>query len=93
MKNKNKKKGMNFENKVQKTLNSGALWFDKADLKMSDYCIEVKFTEKKGFRITTQMLNKLWNQALTANKEPLLVIGIKREDGNTFLLNCKLTIE
>ena len=75
-----KKVGQEFEEKVQKTLNSGSMWFDKGDLKTKDYVIECKFTEKKGYRITTKLLQKLWNEALDANKLPLLVIGIKDKD-------------
>ncbi len=75
-----KKKGNKFEKKVQRTINSGALWFDKGDLRTKDYVIEAKYTEKKGFRITTKLLKKLWEDALEANKLPLLTIGIQTED-------------
>jgi hypothetical protein len=76
---KKKNKGRKFEDKCKNSINSGALWFDKGDLKTKDHCIECKFTEKKGFRITTKLLRKLWDEALTANKLPALVIGIKDE--------------
>lgn len=75
----NKKKGQDFEDKVQKTLNSGALWFDKGDLKDNDFVYECKFTEKKGFRITTKLLEKIWDEALDSCKLPRLVIGIEEE--------------
>ena len=92
MKKNNKKKGQNFENKVQKTLNSGALWFSPADLRSDEHVIEVKFTEQKGFRITTRMLEKLWNEALDANKLPLLVIGIE-EDKQRWMLRVQIEKE
>ena len=76
----NKRKGNKFENKVQKCINSGAFWFDKGDLKTKDFMIECKYTEKKGFRISTKLLKKLWNDALEVSKFPMLVIGIKDED-------------
>jgi len=72
-----KNKGRKYEDRVKKTINSGALWFDKGDLKTSDHVIECKFTEKKGFRISTKILEKIWNEALEAQKLPALVIGIK----------------
>lgn len=75
-----KNKGRKFEDECQKTINSGA-FFDKGDLKTEDYVIECKFTEKKGFRISTKILEKIWGEALDANKLPLLIVGIK--DGNT----------
>ena len=80
-KNRSKKLGQKFEKKVQKTINSGALWFNKGDLQTKDYVIEAKYTEKKGYRITTKLLKKLWEDALEANKLPLLTIGIKDEEG------------
>ena len=80
-KNSSKKLGQKFEERVQKTINSGALWFDKGDLKTADYVIETKYTEKKGYRITTKLLKKLWKDSLEANKLPLLTIGIKDEEG------------
>ncbi len=86
----NKKKGMDFESKVQKSINSGSPWFSKGDLSTDEYVIECKYTGKKGFRITSQILNKLWNEALSANKLPMLVIGIENEDGKWLL---KIDIE
>lgn len=82
----NKEKGQKFEKKVAKTINSGQLWFSKGDLKTEDYVIECKFTEKKGFRITTQLLQKLWNEALDANKLPKLIIGLDDD-------NCKWMLD
>ena len=87
-----KNKGRKFEEKVQKSINSGALWFDKGDLKTKDYVIECKFTEKKGFRITTKMLQKIWNEALDANKLPLIVVGIKN-DKELWTIKCQIKKE
>lgn len=84
--------GNNFENKVQKALNSGALWFDKGDLKTKDFVIECKYTEKKGFRISTKILKKLWNEAYDSNKQPKLVVGIK-EDNCTWVLAINIKKE
>ena len=81
-KNNSKKLGQQFEKKVQKTINSGQLWNDKGDLKTKDYLIECKVTEKKGYRVTLKLLQKIWKEALEANKLPMLIIGLKDE-------NCK----
>ncbi len=86
----NKNKGSQFEKKVQKAINSGALWFDKGDLKTDDLMIECKYTNKKSYRITTATLQKLWNDALEANKMPRLVIGIDDGEAN-WLLNVEIT--
>ena len=90
---KNKVKGTKFENQVKNSLNSGALWFDKSDISSATESIECKVTDKKGFRITTKILEKLWSEALSHNKEPFLVIGIKRNERERFVLSCRLTIE
>jgi len=90
---KSKNKGKIFENKVSKTIASGSLWFNKGDLHYKDYVIECKYTDKKSFRITANLLEKLWEESLTINKEPLLVIGIKRNDKEMFVLNCLVKIE
>jgi len=85
-KKRSKKIGQKFEKKVQKTINSGSLWFNKGDLQTKDYVIECKFTEKKSYRISTKMLDKLWEESLDANKLPLLIIGIENK-------NCKYTLK
>ena len=87
-----KKKGSKFEEKVQKCLNSGALWFDKCDLKTEDHAIEVKYTEKKSFSITKKILNKLWDEAFERNKLPALIIGIKDENFN-WVIKCQIEKE
>ena len=73
----NKRKGQEWEEKCQKTINSGALDFDKGDLKTDDYLIECKYTEKKSFSITKKILKKIWNEALESNKLPKIIVGIK----------------
>ena len=87
-----KNKGNDFEKKVQRCINSGALWFDKCDLKTDTHRIEVKFTEKKSFSITRKILDKLWSEALDSNKLPALVIGIKGEK-DTYIINCQIQKE
>ena len=90
---KRKNKGAKFEDEVQKTIASGVLWFNKGDLHYKNYMVECKFTDKQSFRITKSLLEKIWEQALAMNKEPLLIIGIKRNDKETFILNCSITIK
>ena len=83
-----KDKGNDFEKECQRTINSGAFFKDH-DLSMKNYVVECKFTEKKGFKITTQILDKLWNDALDASKLPLLLVGIKDEN---IQYNLRITI-
>ena len=93
MKQQPKNKGNKFERIAQRNINSGAMWFNKGDLSTDDYCIECKYTEKKGFRITLDTIKKIWNEAFDCNKEPLLKIGIKRDDKTLFMLTCSIEIE
>lgn len=88
-----KEKGRKFERKVAHTIGSGNLWFDKCDLKVDNCVIECKYTDKKGFRITTEILEKLWDEALSSQKEPRFVLGIKRNDNEIFLLTATLQIQ
>ena len=76
----NKTKGLEAEDRVQKCLNSGALVFDKGDLKDSDHLISVKHTEQKSFRLTLKILKEIWNDALDRNKLPRMVIEIETPD-------------
>ena len=89
---KKKNKGREFEEKVQKCLNSGAFNFDKGDLKTSEYIIEAKYTDKKSYRISDKVLEKLWNDALEANKLPKLIIGISKNDKEMFIINCNIEV-
>ena len=89
---KNKIKGQKFESLVQKTINSGQLWFDKGDLKTDNYLIECKITDQKGYRISNKMLKKLWDEALTANKLPALVIGITDKENPDMIWLLKVQI-
>lgn len=78
-KRKSKKIGQAWEVKVQKSINSGSLWFSKGDLLTPTRLIECKYTSKKGYRITSKILEKLWEEALDSNKLPVLIIGIEND--------------
>ena len=91
--NKSKKTGQKFEKKVCNTIKSGALWFSPLDIHYDDYCIECKYTDKKGYRIDLDLLEKIWGQSLDIHKDPALIIGIKRNDKQMFTLHCKLNLE
>lgn len=90
---KSRNKGDKFEKKVQRTIGSGGLWFQPLDIQYEDYIIECKTTDKKGYRISTDLLEKIWGQALSMNKLPKLIIGIKRNDKQMFIINCDINIE
>jgi hypothetical protein len=93
LQSRNKKKGGKFEGKVQRTIGSGNVWFSPLDLSYEKYAVEAKYTDMKGYRISTQLLEKIWDKALSMNKEPILVIGIKRNDEQVFVLQCNINVE
>lgn len=74
-----RKKGEQFEEIFQKTINSGAFSIDKGDLKSSGHLVEIKGTNKKSYRITADLLEKIWNEAFESNKLPMFGIIIDRE--------------
>lgn len=88
-----KNKGLQYERIVQRSIASGSVWFDPLDLKYKDYVIECKFTEKKGYRITLDLVEKIFDKALDVGKEPFLVIGLKRNEHQIFNIQCRITLE
>ncbi len=93
MKKKNPRKGQKFEKKVASGIGSGRFWHSPLDITYEDYCIEAKYTDGKGYRISLDLLEKIWGEALSVNKEPMLIIGIKRNDGQMFTLHCNIQVE
>jgi len=89
---KKKNKGRDFEEKIRKTIASGNLWFDKGDINTENFLIETKYTDKKSFRITEQIINKIWNDALDSNRLPRIVIGIPKNERELFVLTCNIHV-
>lgn len=88
----NKNKGKDFETKIYKTISSGSIWFDKGDIKTENFLIDAKYTDKKSFRITENIIHKIWNEALERNKLPKLVIGIPKNERDLFILTCNIHV-
>lgn len=64
-----------------------------AKLDANKHCVEFTATDKSKHTITLIMLEKLWNQALNANKQPFIVIGMRRNDSEMFTINGELKVE
>ena len=86
------KRAYKAEDRFVKTINSGAFDFDKGDAKNDTNLLEIKHKEGKGFRITTKMLNKIWNEAFEANKFPIMGIVIDDEE-DSWMLKVSITKE
>ena len=83
-----KNKGRKAENKFIKTINSGA-FYQKGDAVSDNHVLEHKYTEKKSFRLTTDLLHKIHTEAFDQNKFPEFGITIKEGD-YLWLLNIKI---
>jgi len=57
------------------------------------FCIESMRIEKDSYRITLKFLEKLYQKALKIGKKPCLILGFKRDDKETFLLQCFINIK
>jgi len=86
----NKSKGGAFEEKIIATINSGALAWQKTDAQSSEFCYEIKMTDKLGFRISKKILDKLWEESFQSNKIPRLIIGLPKDDNNYYILTCDI---
>lgn len=73
-----RKKGNNYEKIWIQTINSGSFWHDKGDVKTDEDLVEIKGTEKKSYRLTTDLLKKIWDEAFDSNKIPMFGVVIDR---------------
>ena len=64
----------------RRTPRSGGFWSFAGDVVTKTFLIDSKTTDKKGFRITNNMWNKLSNEALKSRKLPILSISLINED-------------
>jgi len=72
-----KNKGLEGEKLFIKTINSGA-FYQKGDAISDKHCLEIKTTEKKSFRLSIDLLKKIWEEAFDQNKLPMFGIIINR---------------
>ena len=70
-----KKDSIKHEKKIQRQLSSGALWFAKGDLKSDNYLFELK-KGKKQVVVTKNMLEKIFIEASSIGKLPILLVDI-----------------
>jgi hypothetical protein len=61
--------------------------------KVEQCCTHFKFTDKQSIKICLECLEKLWNEAKKTGKQPQLVIGLRKNDDEVYMLTGTLTIE
>ncbi len=60
---------------------------------ISNYVVDYKHIDKKGFQITHNMLKSMWEKSTNVQKKPLLVISIANDDKTTFVLHCIINLQ
>ena len=74
------KKGRKQEEKARRTINSGAVWFDPADLEVTEgnekYLVDVKkVVTQQSFKLNLKDIEKLHRQAVLKTPVYLIYIG------------------
>lgn len=64
--------------KTNKTIISGSL--------VKDYSIAYRITDKSSFKLTNKLLEELLKESKIAKKLPLLVLGIRKNDKEMFMI-------
>ena len=81
------KEGMKLKKRSSKEQNS------PLSLDSNDYVIECEFSENITYRISLDLVEKLWKKALVNNKLPKLILGLRRNNKEVFVLNCYINLE
>lgn len=68
-------------------IGSGALWFDKGDIKTEKFLIEDKFTDSDSYSIKLSILNTIEKQASKVHKVPLLRFGFEKYQLNYIMFH------
>lgn len=63
-----------------RTAASGAFWSRKGDVRSTDLLIEHKWTGKKSFTLTSQVLEKIMTEAILDGRTPVLGIHLNGQN-------------
>ena len=86
MKTEGQKQSQKHEKRLAKKIGgktnaaSGAFWSHKGDVRSSDLLIEHKYTGKKQTTIKSEVLKKIWREAILDGRTPVLGIHLDGED-------------
>ena len=67
-----REKSVKRETRAVKTINSGAFWIDKGDIKTDECLIEHKMTNKKSIAVQLDVVEKIYKEATLIGKTPVL---------------------
>jgi hypothetical protein len=65
-------KSIKREKQAVRTINSGAFFIDKGDIKTDDCLIEHKMTEGKSIQVNLEVVKKIYLEATMTGKIPIL---------------------
>ena len=73
--NKEKSDAKLFGGRRQKR--SGGLWFQPGDVKLKEFLIDDKQTDKESFSVTKKIWQKIYHEALMNQRKPCLSLQIQ----------------
>ena len=86
MKSRGQKESQRQERRISDTYDgqvsaaSGAMWHRKGDVRAEDLLIEAKWTEKKSFSVSKDMLDKIEREATLESREWMLYLTMQGQD-------------
>lgn len=86
MKSEGQKQSQRHERRLEKVLGgkrtaaSGAFWSRKGDVRTEHHLVEHKVTAKKSIRLTTDVLRKIYLEAVMDGREPVLAFHLDGVD-------------
>lgn len=81
------------QKKLSKTaLVNSVFEFKPSATDYADYCIVTKYSDKKGYKISKDLLEDLIKNSKNSKKKPLLIVSIRRSDKEMYVLKCTLEI-
>lgn len=60
---------------------------------MTNCCTEFKFTDKQSIKICLSCIEDLWQKSKEAKQDAEIVIGIRRNNDEVFVITGKIAIE
>jgi len=69
----------------KRTPRSGGLYFSPGDVKVDQFLIDCKTTDHKGFTVTKDIWEKIYNEALKCRKMPCLSVLLNKS-GTEFVV-------
>lgn len=70
----------------RRQINSGRLWHSKGDVRLGDFLVEARTTDKESYRLTVEDLKKIERQAANTGGMPLPAMQIDMSGAQVFVM-------